>query len=310
MPPDTFSRDGVSIIIPTFNRPALVPQAIRSALAQTHPRLEVVVVDNGSTDNTQEILRSFTDPRLHCHRLPVNGGTFAAWEAGLQLARGAFIVFLADDDQLRPEFVANRWRRMAGNSEVMVAFSAFETHDCAGARVSLHHQERTSEERYSPTQLLVAAFWEWFSGTSMYRKSAVDSVWPLLSPQISSLIPDLPLNLFLALSGAGVGVFLPVNDFIYLAHLEQASQARKMQVFAAKAAALEWFLARPLTGEQAAILREELAHWHVLWGRQLAGQGLIQDARRHFLKAIKVRPTLPGGWTQLVKWSLPSRLRW
>lgn len=307
MPPDTFSRDGVSVVIPTFNRPALVPQAIRSALAQTHPGIEVVVVDNGSTDNTQQLLQSFTDSRLRCHRLPVNGGTLAAWEAGRQLARGEFIVFLADDDQLRPEFVANRWQRMAGHPDVMVAFSAFETRDSVGALVSVHHRERTVEERYSPTQLLKAAFVEWFSGTSMYRKSAVDGVWSLLPSDISSLIPDLPLNLLLALSGAGEGVFLPVNDFIYLAHPEQASQARKVQIFAAKAAALEWFLARPLTGEQAAILREELAQWHVVWGRQLAGQGLTREARRHFLKAIMVRPALSSGWTQLLKWSLPSR---
>lgn len=97
----------VSIIIPTFNRAQCVRRALDSVFAQTFRDFEVVVVDDGSTDDTVEILKSYgAQIRLLCQP---NGGASAARNTGLQAARGKWIAFLDSDDQWRPEKLAVQW---------------------------------------------------------------------------------------------------------------------------------------------------------------------------------------------------------
>lgn len=92
------STPQLSIIIPSYNRPHLLPRAVKSALEQTLEDIEVVVVDDGSTEpvNLPE------HPRLRIVRLPENRGTAAARNAGAEAARGRWITYLDDDDQLLP----------------------------------------------------------------------------------------------------------------------------------------------------------------------------------------------------------------
>ncbi len=94
----TMSNPRLSIIIPTYNRPHLLPRAVDSALAQTIEDVEVVVVDDASPEpaNLPE------HPQLRIIRLPQNQGTAAARNAGAKAARGHYITYLDDDDQLLP----------------------------------------------------------------------------------------------------------------------------------------------------------------------------------------------------------------
>ena len=85
-----------SVIIPTYNRARLVCRAIDSALAQTHPDVEVIVIDDGSTDDTAECLAAYGE-RIRVIRQP-NAGVCAARNAGMALASGDFIAFLDSDD--------------------------------------------------------------------------------------------------------------------------------------------------------------------------------------------------------------------
>jgi glycosyltransferase involved in cell wall biosynthesis len=97
---------GVSAIIPTWNRRELVQRAIDSALAQTLPPEEIIVVDDGSTDGTGEALRSrygsLIGERIVYHRQD-NAGVSAARNAGMRLARGRCFALLDSDDLWRPE---------------------------------------------------------------------------------------------------------------------------------------------------------------------------------------------------------------
>lgn len=90
----------VSIVIPTFNRALLVGKAIESVLAQTYQDFEVIVVDDGSTDNTAEELARFGD-RI-CLIQQTNKGVSAARNTGIRAARGKWIAFLDSDDQWIP----------------------------------------------------------------------------------------------------------------------------------------------------------------------------------------------------------------
>ena len=102
----------VSVIIPTYNRRALLGRAVDSALKQTERDIEVIIADDGSTDGTEALFAGETDPRVRYCRLP-HAGACAARNAGIDLARGKYIAFLDSDDVWRPDKLACRsgsWR--------------------------------------------------------------------------------------------------------------------------------------------------------------------------------------------------------
>ncbi|OQY28177.1 MAG: glycosyl transferase [Candidatus Cloacimonetes bacterium 4572_55] len=92
----------VSVIIPTYNRVVMLQEAITSVLEQTYTDFELIVVDDGSTDETQEVLRQYAD-RLIYLRHDENQGVSAARNRGIRSARGEWIAFLDSDDLWRPE---------------------------------------------------------------------------------------------------------------------------------------------------------------------------------------------------------------
>jgi glycosyltransferase involved in cell wall biosynthesis len=107
----------VSVIIPTHNRARLIGQAIESALGQTYPNVEVVIADDGSSDDTRAVVESF-GPRVKYVR-QMNAGVSAARNFGMRHARGEFIAFLDSDDGWRP------WK-------IEAQLSALQRHSAAG----------------------------------------------------------------------------------------------------------------------------------------------------------------------------------
>lgn len=91
----------VSVIIPAYNAAPYIAEALRSVLAQTHGALDIIVVDDGSTDDTAAIAASLGDPRIRVVSQP-NGGVSAARNKGLDLAKGEFIAFHDADDGMEP----------------------------------------------------------------------------------------------------------------------------------------------------------------------------------------------------------------
>lgn len=86
----------VSVIIPTYNADKFIEEAIQSVLAQTYRMYEIIVVDDGSTDNTKEVLRKYQD-KIRCI-FQANCGPSAARNAGIKIAQGEYICFLDADD--------------------------------------------------------------------------------------------------------------------------------------------------------------------------------------------------------------------
>ena len=99
----------VSVIIPCFNVERYVERAVKSALQQTHAELEVICVDDGSTDGTLPILEAMrnSDPRIEVIARP-NRGACAARNAGMNRARGIYLQFLDADDEILPEKIAHQ----------------------------------------------------------------------------------------------------------------------------------------------------------------------------------------------------------
>jgi glycosyltransferase involved in cell wall biosynthesis len=95
----------VSVIIPTYNRGNLVVEAVTSVLHQTFPNYEIVVVDDGSTDGTAEILSSFVQKGLIRYFYQVNQGLARARNRGIAESKGEIISFLDSDDLFEPELL-------------------------------------------------------------------------------------------------------------------------------------------------------------------------------------------------------------
>jgi glycosyltransferase involved in cell wall biosynthesis len=89
----------VSVIIPTYNRARLIAEAIRSVLDQTYQDFEIIVIDDGSTDNTREVVGSFKDPRIK-YIYQENRGVCIARNNGIKNSNGDYIIFLDSDDML------------------------------------------------------------------------------------------------------------------------------------------------------------------------------------------------------------------
>jgi len=98
------SEPKVSIVIPTYNRAHLVTKAIESVLQQNFQNLQLIVVDDGSVDNTRDCVARFSDPRL-LYLFRENGRTGAALNTGIAASRGELFAFLGSDDAYLPEFV-------------------------------------------------------------------------------------------------------------------------------------------------------------------------------------------------------------
>lgn len=92
----------VTVIMPAHNAGRYIAQAVASVLDQTYRDLELLVIDDGSTDETGSILSRISDPRLRVVRLPRNQGLVAALNEGLSRARGEFIARMDADDVMRP----------------------------------------------------------------------------------------------------------------------------------------------------------------------------------------------------------------
>lgn len=93
----------VSIILPTYNRARLLPSAIRSVLDQSFQDFELIIVDDCSTDKTDEILKTLSDPRFVIVRHEMNRGYAAAINTGLAKATGEWLCFLDSDDAWHPD---------------------------------------------------------------------------------------------------------------------------------------------------------------------------------------------------------------
>lgn len=102
----TQHTDQVAVVVPTRNRPTLVARAVRSALAQSYPIEELIVVVDGDDPSTVDALREFTDARLRVIVLPHSGGSNNARNIGASLATSNWVAFLDDDDEWFPHKIS------------------------------------------------------------------------------------------------------------------------------------------------------------------------------------------------------------
>ncbi|MBI4341881.1 MAG: glycosyltransferase [Candidatus Omnitrophica bacterium] len=124
------SRPLVSVLMATYNRAAFLPQAIESVLAQTYPHWELVIINDGSTDNTRQIVESFQarDARIR-YVYQANQGLAASRHHGVRLCRGKYIAFLDDDDLYLPDKLEQQVAFLEAHPEIGLVYSPVQLVD-------------------------------------------------------------------------------------------------------------------------------------------------------------------------------------
>jgi glycosyltransferase involved in cell wall biosynthesis len=118
-----------SVIVPAYNVGRYIDDTLASVIAQTEPDFEVIVVDDGSTDDTAERVRRWSDPRVVYLRQD-NRGPAAARNTGLERARGSFVAFLDSDDLWHPDKLRQHRYLLQSNPRLGMSFNWFEVlHD-------------------------------------------------------------------------------------------------------------------------------------------------------------------------------------
>ncbi|MBR3430978.1 MAG: glycosyltransferase family 2 protein [Clostridia bacterium] len=112
----------VSIITPCYNGEKYIGETIDSVLSQTYTDWEMIIIDDGSKDNSAEVIKQYTDPRIKYFRQE-NAGSAAARNNGLRRAEGQYIALLDADDLWRPEFLEKQIKIMKEKNVICVACS-------------------------------------------------------------------------------------------------------------------------------------------------------------------------------------------
>ena len=123
----------VSICITNYNYGRFIGDAIQSALEQTYKNFELIIMDNCSTDNSEEVIKSFSDPRIRYYKNDKNIGAIRNWNRGLSLARGEYITILHADDKLTPNFIEKEAEMLDKNPNVGLVHSSGIIIDAKGA---------------------------------------------------------------------------------------------------------------------------------------------------------------------------------
>jgi glycosyltransferase involved in cell wall biosynthesis len=160
----------VSVVIPCYQQAQYLGEAIESVLAQTYPHLEVVVVDDGSTDNVGAIASRY--PGVRCVREP-NSGPAAARNAGIRNSNGDFLVFLDADDRLLPQGVQAGVQALEARQECAAAIGTYRRTTFDNRPIDTHEQPTVDARQY---EQMMEDNWAGFPARAIYRRSLLEHV--------------------------------------------------------------------------------------------------------------------------------------
>ncbi|WP_309381103.1 glycosyltransferase family 2 protein [Cerasicoccus frondis] len=161
----------ISIITPAYNAEAWIEASLESAIAQTHQDLEIIVIDDGSSDNTADVVTAIKDSRIRLIRQE-NGGQSAAANRGISEAKGDYVKFLDADDALSPNHLESQLAAIHGSKELLA--------DCAWGYFVEDWQSATTRAESTNRDFQDPV--EWFV-ESLTQNEGMMGGWKWLIPQ-------------------------------------------------------------------------------------------------------------------------------
>jgi glycosyltransferase involved in cell wall biosynthesis len=301
----------VSVVIPTHNRGPLLPATLKSVFDQTIADLEVIVVDDGSTDGTAEAvaaLQAGGETRLAWLPLPRSGNLARVRNAGIARARGDLIAFLDSDDLLEPGALAAYLSALAAHPEAGWTLAGYRSFDAGGfRRTNLHPlpgaESATAEGSSSSASLFFPILRAWttlYTSTIAVRRAVLDQVG-----SFEEKLTTGEYDFFTRLAFASRAVVLHQPLVRIRKHPGNSSPGYGVEGFEDALHGLARFYAqgavpRPLYDEMFLLYRYRL-------GRFLLGRGERRAARRQFLACLRRKPTLASAWGGLATSLLAGR---
>ena len=278
----------MSIVTPAFNQAEYLVQTIESVLAQNYPRLEYIVLDDGSSDDTPAILARY-EGRIR-HERHANVGQARTLNKGWKMARGSLIGYLSSDDCLHPQAVSRLVLTLANRPDAMVAYCDFELIDAAGRAF-----RTVRTEDYNAMRLHVDLVCQPGPG-ALFRREVFDLTggWAEDLRQV----PDF--EFWLRASVLGCFVRVPEVLANYRIHEESASFAaapaeRSMEIVRVMEAYWE--------GQAGKKVGRSMAAAHLIAAKSHAQSGRLSASILQWLQAVSCQPATlwsPAAWRKLL----------
>jgi len=186
----------ISVVVPAYNCAPYIRAAVSSVLGQTFSDLEVIVVDDGSTDATIHELSTFSDPRLIVIRNPTNQGVSRATNAGVGRARGEYLAALAADDLWLPTKLERQLAHLESSPDLDASYTWIQHIDATGKRLPTIERNDLGS---NPVSTLLTSRRIKLACTLLIRRSAITRT-ALLDPRLRTN-EDWEYLLRLALAG-------------------------------------------------------------------------------------------------------------
>lgn len=199
----------ISIVIPTFNRAQMIPCCLKSALAQTYENIEILVVDDCSTDNTKQVVKTYIDRRIRYIALEKHSGAQVARNTGIKAAKGSYIAFLDSDNEWLSDKLEKQMRLFMQAEQRLAAVYA-------GYRETFSNGEYVDHFPSLRGNIYKAALRQWIGDTNtiIVKKSSLINAG-LLNENIRAY---QEWDLYIRLAGQGEFEYVPELLAIYHHH--------------------------------------------------------------------------------------------
>ena len=278
----------VSVILPTYNRAAILERAVRSVLAQTFRDLELIVVDDGSSDDTPLRMRAISDPRLIYLQQPRSGSAAIARNTGVRAARAALLAFQDSDD----EWLVDKLRRQvdtlqAAPAQTGLVCGGYIILPRSGAPSYMGADVRMQRGDWGADNIYDFCF---ITPTWLVRRSALEAVG-MFDEQMPNL-EDWELSFRLFRQAVGI---VAMNQPLVLKHggadslnWDATSRIRSLQLIIERHADL--WQQHPRV----------LARFHDELGRLHSRMGNMAEGRAEFRSALRLDPKPAKRWALLL----------
>jgi glycosyltransferase involved in cell wall biosynthesis len=289
----------VSVVIPTYNRASLIAESIQSVLDQTFADFEIIVIDDGSSDNTREVVGNFKDPRIKYIRQD-NHGVCEAMNNGIKASCGEYIICLGSDDVLLQDAVAKGVQVLDNYPEAAFSYGKTYTMDQNGRVNRLRKiNNRQSGIRKGTVEIAEYLIYgnRFPAPTVMARRNCLFEVG-LFDPSFSSGSEDIDLWLRLARRYSVVYIAEPLAKYRITANSITAN--RKMaEEEESKTRIVEGILNDAELGHLFSAERPKAYfNLHLRLARRAYDSGETVVARKHLFAALKKHPIgiFKGKW--------------
>lgn len=289
-----------SVVVPTYNRARTLPRAMRAVLSQSFQDLELIVIDDGSSDDTPSIVSSMRDPRIR-YRRQQNLGRSAARNNGAAVAKGRYLTFLDSDDEVDPGWLSTLLSLLCGEG-VGVA--------CCGALMLLERPDSSvwRREVITPHQLgpvFESAYGLFLAGTFAMELSLFHAIGGYEQTIGFSENTELALRLIPHCREKGLSIATTHQQFV-LIHSQRGTGDELNRLTAAE------FMLRRHGAQYRRHSPTSFANYHAIAGVHAARLGNLGAARRHLVSAVVAAPLKWRQWARLALAFVPplARMYW